>query len=80
MSDPSGQMPTEDQSATDALGEQLRHERPAPAASFRGELNRRLDGRSRNLVQRPSHLWLRAGASGLLGSGMLLVAALSIPA
>jgi hypothetical protein len=74
------EMPAEDQSALDALGERLLRERPVPAAAFRGNLRRRLIGRSRDLIRRPSHLWLRAGASGMAGSVMLLVAALSIPA
>lgn len=63
-------MPTEEAEPLLALAERLRHERPVPRASFRGDLRRTL--LVEPLTQRPPRLRLRI--AGYLAAGSLMLA------
>ena len=57
--------------ADDQLGAELAAERPVPAATFRGELRRRLAAQDPGYGPRPPRL--RAAVAALIAAGALLI-------
>jgi hypothetical protein len=60
------------------LAERLTHERPAPRAGFRSDLQAHIRGLGSSSAPRPAWLWQRVTALTLSGGGLLGLVALGV--